>query len=261
MKLQWIHKIETSSICNLKCSYCPNPKGLPYGHENMSEETFDHVCYWVEKLNPTGQPQNEPIIWLHGIGEPLLNPNIISFVEKLSKLVKVGFSTNGILLTEEIIKDLDNVNLSHLTISRHNEKAFNQAVMNCHKVKPKFKVDIQSVFNDDWAGQITSELPDKEKTFFHCAHIETGGAHVLWNGNIINCCVDSQSYPILGSVYDKEIRNIDIETIPLCKNCRSGQFVVEKELRKYSKSLELKEKEKLLWEKVKFNTKIVDGYY
>ena len=149
MKVQWIHKIETTSLCNLSCSYCPNSQGLSYGHNHMSEETFNKICYWVEKLNPTGQPQNEPIIWLHGIGEPLLNPNIIQFVEKLSKLVKVGFSTNGVLLTKETIKDLDKANLSHLTISRHNEKAFNRAVINCNEVKPKFKVDVQGVFNDE----------------------------------------------------------------------------------------------------------------
>ena len=42
------------------------------------------------------------------------------------------------------------------------------------------------------------------------------------NGRIANCCVDARGYPILGSVYDREIQRIDIEPIPLCKGCRSA---------------------------------------
>lgn len=255
MKAKWIHKIETSSYCNLKCQYCPNSKGLIYGHDNMSQETFDRVCHWAKILNPIGQPDDEPYIWLHGIGEPLLNPNILNFVKQLSLIVKVGFSTNGILLTPEFMNDLEQAGLSYLTVSQHKKKIIKPIIELYNKHRFKFTLDIQAKFNDDWAGQINKEdVPHKEKRHFPCAHIEKGGVHVLWNGNIVNCCVDAQSFPILGSVYDDEIRDIDIDIIPLCKTCRNAKYVIQKELRKYSNTLMTEEKAKLLWEQVERDT-------
>jgi len=257
MKAKWIHKIEISSLCNLKCPYCPNSKGLVYGHGNMSQNTFDRVCYWAQILNSTGQPDNEGFVWLHGIGEPLLNPNILEFVQQLSKLVKVGFSTNGILLTSKLIQDLNDAGLSYLTISHHDTKITERALRMLNETKSlhAFTVDIQEKFNDDWAGQIDEDdVPGKEKTSFGCSHIEKGGVNILWNGNIVTCCVDAQSYPILGSVHDDEIRNIDLDIISLCKNCRNGKSVVQKELRRYSNSLTQEEKSDLLWKQVTRDT-------
>jgi len=258
MKAKWIHKIETSSHCNLKCPYCPHSKGLIYGNGHMSKETFDRVIYWTKILNPIGQPDDEKFVWLHGIGEPLLNPNIFGFIKQLSKIVRVGFSTNGLLLTQDIVKELNYAGLSHLTISQHDPEATTKVLQMLKEVDipQRFTLDIQSTFNDDWAGQINKiDVPNKNKTFFQCAHIEKGGVHILWNGNIVNCCVDAQSFPILGSVYDDEIRNIDIEIIPLCENCRSGKYVVQKELRKYSNSLTQGKKASLLWKQVEKDTK------
>lgn len=257
MKAKWIHKIETSSHCNLKCPYCPHSKGLVYGNGHMSKETFNRVVYWTKILNPIGQPNDEEFVWLHGIGEPLLNPDLFYFIRHLSKYVKVGLSTNGVLLTPKIIEGLNYTGLSHLTISQHDQQATAKALKILKEVDmtQRFTLDIQSTFNDDWAGQISKiNVPNKNKTFFQCAHIEKGGVHVLWNGNIVNCCVDAQSYPILGSVYDEEIRDIDIKIIPLCKTCRSGKSVIQKELRAYSNSLTQEEKTELLWERVERDT-------
>ncbi|MBC8231251.1 radical SAM protein [bacterium] len=239
MYIRWIHKIEPSSLCNRKCEYCVNPQ-LGYKKGNMSMETFNRILYWARLLNPTGQPQEEGYIHFRGIGEPLLNPYIVEMTGLMSDIVPVWISTNGDFLTEDLLKELIQAHVGTISVSRHDEEVANR----CEELLRKYNTKHlnQDQFNDDWAGQ----LKDKECTSppCYCAHIETGGAMVIWDGRIVTCCVDSQAEPVLGSVHDDELRHIAIKPIPLCADCRSNFYWKWKLMREFSLTLEQREKER-----------------
>lgn len=259
MRLRWIHKIETSSFCNFECPYCPNPYGLGYGKGNMTLETFERVCWWASILNPTGQPDFESYVHLHGIGEPLLNKHIVEFVRMLSRIVPCGFSTNGALLTEEKVDALEDAGIAYLCVSSHDIPTFWRAMDAIgvgQKRTRRFKVFSQETFDDDFAGQVKNAPKQGVVAEYHCAHIESGGGHILWSGDIVNCCVDAQGYPVLGSVYDDEIRSIDVDLIPLCRNCRSGKFAIENACESFSETLSRQEREAVLWRDVERRTRL-----
>ena len=249
-----IHSVELSSHCNFKCSYCPNPYGLPYGHGNMTPETFDRVCHWVKILNPVGKPKSETT-WLQGFGEPLLNPHIMGFVTKISPLTSVGFSTNGALLTEEKIRQLDRAGLGYLVVSNHDPAVASRAFNMIRAIRPRFRSGCQMNFNDDFAGQVKNPSPNAPPAYFHCTYAEQGSLHVLWDGRIPNCCTDAKGYPILASVYDEEIRHIETGMIPLCRKCRSAHYLIPEALARYSPSLKRSEREAMLWRDVERDTR------
>jgi len=190
--------------------------------------------------------------WVHfrGIGEPLLNPNIVEMTAKMSDVApkhdstsfssRVWISTNGDLLDEALLKELIKAKVSKISVSKHDE----EVTARCEELLKKYQVDyyIQDQFDDDWAGQ----LEDWECTSgpCTCAHIETGGAMVIHNGDIITCCIDGQGDPVLGSVYDGEIRHIEIAPIPLCINCRSNYYWKWQKFNEYSRTLSTEQKEK-----------------
>lgn len=102
--------IEITNVCNLKCSFC-----MPHNRENkfMSFEEFKIV---LQKIKPFTD-----YIYLHVKGEPLLHPNIDSFIKYAFDYdFKINLTTNATLLKEhlDITKYLRQINISlHATNS------------------------------------------------------------------------------------------------------------------------------------------------
>lgn len=80
--------IETTNICNLSCSFCPlTSRPL----EMMDTDRFTKILSEV-------RPYTD-FIYLHLMGEPLLNPNLSDFLSTAKHHdVKVQITTNGTLL-------------------------------------------------------------------------------------------------------------------------------------------------------------------
>lgn len=98
-------RLSITDNCNLSCIYC-QPKHLLTHISFMDIETIEHifkVCkeLQINKLKITG-------------GEPLLHPNINEIL-KLSQqyFIETSITTNGILLTEDLLK----YNINHYNIS------------------------------------------------------------------------------------------------------------------------------------------------
>jgi len=105
--------IEITNICNLKCDFCPDTKRqLRY----MSKEEFTQV---IEKLKPYANH-----IYFHLMGEPLLNPDIGSFLETCHQNeLKVNITTNGTLLNRVKEALLNAPALRKVSISLHSFEA------------------------------------------------------------------------------------------------------------------------------------------
>lgn len=99
--------IWVTSSCNMQCSYCYEDKEKE--NFNMSQQTLkDSISFIEERMEHC--PDEDLIVDFHG-GEPLLQFDKIKYaIEKLNKLfdkrVKYGITTNGTILTEDILKYL-----------------------------------------------------------------------------------------------------------------------------------------------------------
>ncbi|MEG0295559.1 MAG: radical SAM/SPASM domain-containing protein [Clostridium sp.] len=105
--------IEITNVCNLSCSFCPLTKRKK---QFLSTSEFEHVLKEVK-------PYTE-YIYLHLMGEPMLNPNLEEFLNIADEMgFKVNITTNGTLIpkVKEIL--LNAKALRQINISLHSFEA------------------------------------------------------------------------------------------------------------------------------------------
>jgi sulfatase maturation enzyme AslB (radical SAM superfamily) len=101
-------QIELTNRCNFDCPFCFRKK-MTREQGDMTEDTFKASLKLVKSMKI-------PEVWLHNWGEPLLHPDIVKFIN-MAKQLKVGFTTNGKLLSKDLILELKKAGLSCLDIS------------------------------------------------------------------------------------------------------------------------------------------------
>jgi MoaA/NifB/PqqE/SkfB family radical SAM enzyme len=102
---------EISTVCNLKCRMCGRAHyDIPASHQGlMSIETF-------RALSPLFTPG--AMLGLFGRGESLMHPRFIEFLEIATRAgMKVGFNTNGLMLTTETARAMCELGQCHITFS------------------------------------------------------------------------------------------------------------------------------------------------
>lgn len=103
-------EIETTNTCQLKCIFCPRQK-MKRQQGIMSNETFNTLINQIKDLQIKS-------CYLHDIGEPLLDQNLISRINEVKKYIPfVSISTNAMLLTEKMSRHLLTSSLSELTLA------------------------------------------------------------------------------------------------------------------------------------------------
>ncbi len=105
--------VEVTTSCNLKCGMCVKQNGTGGIAEGaMSADTF-------ERLVPSF-PYLESLV-LNGIGEPLLHPELESFIKRargrLPENAWIGFQSNGMMLNDERAEALVAAGLDRICIS------------------------------------------------------------------------------------------------------------------------------------------------
>lgn len=105
--------VEVTTLCNLQCGMCVKQNGTGGISEgSMSPETF-------ERLAPAF-PHLDTLV-LNGIGEPLLHPQLETFISQARTLLPdhavVGFQTNGMALTDARAASLVAAGLDRICIS------------------------------------------------------------------------------------------------------------------------------------------------
>lgn len=103
--------IEPTNQCNLDCVTCMrNVWDEPPGR--MSEAVFQRILEGVRSVQPI------PSVFFGGFGEPLTHPRILEMVEGAHRAgALVELITNGILLTEAMLKGLIAAGLDRLWVS------------------------------------------------------------------------------------------------------------------------------------------------
>ena len=104
--------VETGTICNLNCPTCPTPREVVVGArpaKNMEFEIFKKII--------DNSHKSFSGVTLYWSNEPLLNKNIARMVRYCNELNLYTFiSTNAMLLTENIFKELVNAGLDELLV-------------------------------------------------------------------------------------------------------------------------------------------------
>lgn len=225
MNIKLISVIETSSICNLKCEYCPCEKSKKHRNTGvMTIQTFVKAIEWVKYYERKGayREHNDATlvdINLHGIGECLLNPHIVDMVRYAVKTipqVKFRLCTNGILLTEKLCSQLAKAGLYSLEITDHNAKvtarvlSFRERYFANGNVARGF-----ATLPHDWAGQVKWYKSWEE---WECLHLKYGLGVILWDGSITTCCLDAFNINVFGHI-DQDISLLEMKSGELCKTC------------------------------------------
>jgi putative metalloenzyme radical SAM/SPASM domain maturase len=105
--------VETTSRCNLNCFMCvKQTRGSGLTEGDLSLETFK----WLEPALP-----NLDSLILSGVGEPLLHPQLETFIRRGKELMPatglVGFQSNGLLLNKRRALSLVEAGLDRICIS------------------------------------------------------------------------------------------------------------------------------------------------
>ena len=103
-------QIEPTTRCNLKCKHCLRSSKT---NGDMSLNLFKSI------INQLGKPKLlARRIYLTGLGEPLLNPEICSMVEYAKERgFEAGFTSNFTLVNRTVALNLIKAGLDHLSIS------------------------------------------------------------------------------------------------------------------------------------------------
>ena len=102
--------IEITNACNLNCSFCiKNKKKTKY-------LTIDEFKTIINKIKTHTKE-----IYMHILGEPLMHPNIIEFINYANKEnLLVNITTNGYLI--EKLTNVNNIHRLNISIHSYNEK-------------------------------------------------------------------------------------------------------------------------------------------
>jgi MoaA/NifB/PqqE/SkfB family radical SAM enzyme len=103
--------VEITNKCNLTCATCMrNVWNTGYGE--MSAETYKRILSGLEGLQP------KPELFFGGYGEPLSHPACLDMIEQAKTAGhSVSLISNGILLTEQVIRRLIELKLDKLWVS------------------------------------------------------------------------------------------------------------------------------------------------
>lgn len=103
-------RLEITSRCNLKCDYCHNSE-FSNRDDDMTTEEILRLIESIKKKYPINK------ILLTG-GEPLVQKDVYKIIKKITSLgIKADMVTNGTLITDEVIKNLEEAGLSRIRIS------------------------------------------------------------------------------------------------------------------------------------------------
>lgn len=104
-------ELELISRCNARCNFCPIQDMDRLGN-TMSDEVLDPILERIAQVDTA-------LVYLCGVGEPLLYKNLVDVVRRISTEVgcPVGVNTNGQLLTGARFEELLDAGLSMVNVS------------------------------------------------------------------------------------------------------------------------------------------------
>lgn len=236
--------IETTSICNLRCPYCPNST-VGRDQEFMEEATFYRIVDSLKEYdeNYTG------LIAPHFYGEPLIDTRLemfVRYIKNVHPLSDVVIYTNGELLSIARYKSLKEAGVNSFNISQHTDvqsKTLNDTIayikLNSLPVEDLCLTDMAMQKIKFNRGGLVDAEPIPEEVLA-ATEICIAAHRVMlfdYKGNAVICCNDYLSQHSYGNINYKSISDIwngqDYRRIrnlvlygylplPICRTCMYG---------------------------------------
>ncbi len=224
--------IETTPVCNRKCSYCPNSdKGLYKlrPKKRMNNVSFRTIIDQLAEINFKG------VVALQHYGEPLLDKKLddkIKYTRSKLKHAQIEFNSNGDFLTIERFHLLIKSGLSRVRVTNHNPHGnFSdnmQKMIAYLKENPHLRRyivvrnGIETLYN---RGGLVDIPDDQRRKLKHCVQ-EMHNINVDVNGNVVLCASDYLGKVKFGNVFQKDIIKIwySEEYKRIRKELRNGIF-------------------------------------
>jgi hypothetical protein len=213
--LREIHQIEMTSHCNLRCKYCPSPH-LARPKLHMTEANWRRSLHWVGQFRERGT-QGE--LNIAGIGESTMHPEFVRFLFIAREVVGPGhrllFATNGLLVTDELAKEIAPAK-PLVWVSMHRPEKAGPAVQALRRVGLLAGVSADpSIAAINWAGQVDWEVSAPAR---QCMWVKHGWAMVLADGRVSRCCLDATGEGVFAHV-DDDLDQFQTSPYTLCRTC------------------------------------------
>lgn len=111
-------QIRPTTVCNLKCSFCSTSANE---HPVNYEVELNHLITEVKEIVKQKACNNIEAN-IDSVGEPTCYPKLVELIKELKKIKEISFismQTNGTLLTDKKIKDLEKAGLNRINLSIH----------------------------------------------------------------------------------------------------------------------------------------------
>jgi radical SAM protein with 4Fe4S-binding SPASM domain len=228
-------EVEINSMCNRKCSYCPNVSATrPVGY--IQDSLFRKIIDDLAEMDFDGN------VSYHFYGEPLLDKRLLDFVKYTSSNVpkcKPVIYSNGDFLTLDVLRQYIASGVDVFLVTQHD----NYLPPNLRQIVNEARDDEKRHIIIRFANQIEMnnrsgliDMPDTPTLPLDIpCDWPLASIVVTMNGNVVPCCNDYNETEVVGSLRTHSIREVwcserfenfrsalsrgDRKTYKLCANC------------------------------------------
>lgn len=201
-------EIETTTACNLRCSYCPVSTHYR-GNHLMDKHLFKKIIDDLAAVNYRGR------IHPNWYGEPLIDkrlPSFIAYAKKKVPLAEIRIYTNGELLSVEFFTLLIEAGADSFLITQHTESMSDKLkkVFEFVEDKPELRNKIiYRGFDADLTlrnrgGLIVNSSTQGKRS--KCKAI--GQMDINYKGEVALCCDDYFSSVVFGNAHEESVVQI-----------------------------------------------------
>lgn len=111
--------ISPSTFCNMKCIFCMHSSDNPC-YEGLKNKFLDLEVFKKAVDDMKNFPQKIKILHFCGLGEPLMNKNIVKMIKyaKNANIAElIDMNSNGVLFNKDIVDNISDAGLNYIRIS------------------------------------------------------------------------------------------------------------------------------------------------
>lgn len=195
--------IETTSICNRRCQFCP-VNYYPRKRAEMDQKLFSKIINELAKIKFFGR------ISLHSYNEPLLDKRIVNLIKEIRQKCPRAFIviySNGDLINLELFDQLINAGMNLLHVTQYDKTINNelQTIIN----KRQNLITIKKLQPADICNR-AGALKNIKKSNYQAKPCFLPAKQLVINvkGEVILCCNDYFAQEVMGNCRQDNLVNI-----------------------------------------------------
>ncbi len=184
-------QVRPTTACNMKCSFCSTSSNSQTHSYNYEVEP-DYLIKWIEE---TIKLKNNLVdqINIDSVGEPTAYPKIVELIKAVKSLPTIKYismQSNGTLLTEQKIKELEEAGLNQINLSIHSlNEEFSKYLFGSQKYNLSRMLKIIELINN---SKIKLNLTPVWLPKFNDKDIED----IILLAKKLNCKISIQKYEV-----------------------------------------------------------------